>query len=28
MAQWIDEHVADTTMKFIARSEAGQKAGV
>jgi ferritin-like metal-binding protein YciE len=28
MAQWIDEHVSDTTMKFIARSEAGQKAGV
>ena len=27
MARWIDEHIADTTRKFISRSEAGQTAG-
>jgi ferritin-like metal-binding protein YciE len=28
MARWIDEHLADTTRKFLSRSEAGQVAGV
>ncbi len=28
MARWIDEHLAETTLKFVSRSEAGQKAGV
>ena len=27
MAKWIDEHLADTTLKFLARSTAGQTAG-
>src|SRR3954453_14454471 len=28
MARWIDERIADTTRKFLSRSEAGQVAGV
>ena len=28
MARWIDEHLAETTRKFLSRSEAGQVAGV
>ncbi len=27
MAQWIDDHLADTTLKFLERSVAGQTAG-
>ena len=28
MAQWIDQHIAPTTLRFVERSAAGQKAGV
>ena len=28
MAQWIDSHLADTTMRFVQRSAAGEKAGL
>ncbi len=28
MAQWIDQHLADTTMRYLQRSEAGLQAGV
>ncbi len=28
MAQWLDQHLADTTLRFLQRSEAGLKAGL
>ena len=28
MAQWIDQHLADTTLRYLQRSEAGLKAGL
>ena len=28
MAQWIDSHLGDTTMRFLQRSRAGEKAGL
>ena len=28
MAQWIDDHIASTTLRYVERSAAGQKAGV